>query len=91
MKAEWLSYTCEQDGFSVLWMPHSSCDQISKNVFLCLCAAAPSFSDKMSPIKALTMKDYENVSVLFHLHILCVTSNSNGGGKYIYIYFFNCT
>lgn len=25
---------------------------------------APSFPDKMSPIKALTMKDYENVSDL---------------------------
>lgn len=25
---------------------------------------APAFSDKMSPAKALTMKDYENVSVL---------------------------
>lgn len=26
------------------------------------CFAAPSFPDKMSPVKALTMKDYENVS-----------------------------
>lgn len=35
--------------------------QMSKRVSLC-CFAALSFPDKMSPIKALTMKDYENVS-----------------------------
>uniref|UniRef100_A0A8C4I9X0 CDK5 regulatory subunit associated protein 2 n=1 Tax=Dicentrarchus labrax TaxID=13489 RepID=A0A8C4I9X0_DICLA len=33
--------------------------QTSKSVSLC-CFTAPSFPDKMSPIKALTMKDYEN-------------------------------
>lgn len=48
-------------------------DQISKIVLLILCFTAPSFSDKMSPVKALTMKDYENVSALTHLHVLYVT------------------
>lgn len=38
--------------------------QMSKSVSLC-CFTAPSFPDKMSPIKALTMKDYENVSDLY--------------------------
>lgn len=32
--------------------------------FVLLFFSAPAFSDKMSPNKALTMKDYENVSVL---------------------------
>lgn len=31
------------------------------------CFAAPSFPDKMSPIKALTMKDYENVSAMYQV------------------------
>lgn len=35
----------------------TSCDSTENSHF-----AAPSFPDKMSPIKALTMKDYENVS-----------------------------
>uniref|UniRef100_A0A3Q3MV79 CDK5 regulatory subunit associated protein 2 n=1 Tax=Mastacembelus armatus TaxID=205130 RepID=A0A3Q3MV79_9TELE len=34
--------------------------QVNKNVVISGCSTAPSFPDTMSPIKALTMKDYEN-------------------------------
>lgn len=38
--------------------------QMNKNVLMPCCLTASSFPEKMSPVKALTMKDYENVSDL---------------------------
>jgi len=69
--------SCKQRGLFRSERLYCSADvtQMSKHLILC-CFTAPTFPDKMSPIKALTMKDYENVSDLYHGFILyetCIT------------------
>lgn len=56
-----MCYSCKQ-GRTLCYGDYSQgLTQMSKILSLC-CFTAPSFPEKMSPIKALTMKDYENVS-----------------------------
>ena len=65
-KAESMSCSSKQRRFSMSKSLHRTVDltQINQNVILCLFTAL-SFPEKMSPIKALTMKDYENVSYFY--------------------------